>query len=534
MLLLKENKRNKRLFFTILLLVLSMVVAGCGKSANSSSETGNTGQNATAAAENKAGKTLTLLYHFKSGSLDPHNDYIVLKAGVVETLVRMDDKLELQPWLASKWESVDDSTWRFTIREGVTFHSGAKLDAAAVKASLERGIGVNKALDTTLKIASMKAEGQELTITTTEPLPAFPSELVNPYSGIIDVAAEKTMGTEAFNKAPVGTGPFQIKGFTPNMEINLARYDSYWDGAALLEEIKFKFNEDGNVRALALQAKEADLAFQLPAEMVDVIKQDQNLKIESLAGLRAHFLLYNQQQPALKDVLVRQALDLLIDRESMAKDVMLGNASAANGPFNANLPFGSQEAVQPLDTEKAKQLLEQAGYAQGSSGKLEKDGKPLTLEVITYKGRPELPLIAQLLQSDAAKIGVTLTIKTVENVDTYLRDNNDWNLATYSNLTAPRGDGGFFLNSAFIVGGSLNPANISNDELSAIIAQLNATGDVAERVKLTQAAAAVIKAQALHSYAVYPNIIVGMNKKVTGWTPGPEEYYLVTNKMDVS
>ena len=97
--------------------------------------------------------------------MDPHNDYIVLKAGVVETLVRMDDKLELQPWLASEWESVDASTWRFIIREGVTFHNGAKLDAAAVKASLERGIGVNKALDTTLKIASMKAEGQELTIT---------------------------------------------------------------------------------------------------------------------------------------------------------------------------------------------------------------------------------------------------------------------------------------------------------------------------------------------------------------------------------
>ncbi|KQO04265.1 nickel ABC transporter substrate-binding protein [Paenibacillus sp. Leaf72] len=533
MLLWKENKRNKRFFMTILLLILSMVIAGCGKAANPSSETGNAGQN-TATAENKAGKKLTLLYHFKSGSLDPHNDYIVLKAGVVETLVRMDDKLELQPWLASKWESIDASTWRLTIREGVTFHNGAKLDAAAVKASLERGIGVNKALDTTLKIASMKAEGQELTVTTTEPLPAFPSELVNPYSGIIDVAAEQAMGTEAFNKAPVGTGPFQVKGFTPNMEINLARYDSYWDGAAQLEEITFKFNEDGNVRALALQAKEADLAFQLPAEMVDVIKQNQELKIESLAGLRAHFLLFNQQQPALKDVLVRQALDLLIDRESMAKDVMLGNASPANGPFNASLPFGSKEAVQPLDTEKAKLLLEQAGYAQGSSGKLEKDGKPLTLELVTYKGRPELPLIAQLLQSDAAKIGVTLTIKNVENVDTYLRENNDWDMATYSNLTAPRGDGGFFLNSAFIVGGSLNPANISSDELSAIIAQLNATGEAAQRVKLTQAAVQVIKAQALHSYAVYPNVIVGMNKKVTGWTPGPEEYYLVTNKMDVS
>lgn len=177
------------------------------------------------------------MINFKSGSLDPSNSFTPLKAGIVETLVRMDEKLEVKPWLASKWEAKDDRTWAFAIRDGVTFQDGTKLDAAAVKASLERAMAASKPLKGALKIASMEASGLELKIVTTEPHPALPSDLVNPYASIISVEAEKKMGTEAFNQAPVGTGPFQVKQFTPNIDISLKRYDGYWDGKAKVDEI---------------------------------------------------------------------------------------------------------------------------------------------------------------------------------------------------------------------------------------------------------------------------------------------------------
>ncbi|HVI21077.1 MAG TPA: ABC transporter substrate-binding protein, partial [Bacillus sp. (in: firmicutes)] len=166
-------------------------------------------------------------------------------------------------------------------------------------------------------------------------------------------------------------------------------------------------------------------------------------------------------------------------------------------------------------------------------GKMEKDGKPLKLQLITYKARPELPLIAQLFQSDAAKAGVEIEIKMVENADTHLVENSDWDLATYSNNTSPRGDGSYFLNTAFTETGALNMGKINIPELNELISELNTTSDLDKRIQLTKKAANVINKETVHSYAVYPNIIVGMNDRIKDWVPTAEEYYILTHTLDV-
>jgi len=519
----RRNHLRSRLFS--LMLAAAVALAGCsqGESVQSREET----------TANQGWKKAAILYSFKSSTLDPHNSATALRAGIVETLVRLDRDLRLKPWLATKWEAKDAHTWEFTIRDGVAFQDGSKLDAAAVKASLARGISVNKPLARALKIASMKATGQTLTIVTTEPHPSLPSELVNPYSSVISCEAEKRAGREAFNLAPVGTGPFKVKQFIPDQEIALERFAGYWDGAAKLHEVSFRFNEDGNVRALALQSGEADIAYHLPAETVPAVQRDQRLQVKSVPGLRVHFLLYNQQKPQWQDKNLRKAIDLLLNRESMARDIMLGHAAPANGPFPSVLPFGNPDEAGGQNLHEARKRLEAAGYRTGTDGKMTKDGKPLTLELLTYKGRPELPLIAQLLQADAAKIGISVRIKTVENIDTYLRENKEWDLVTYSNLSAPRGDGGFFLNAAFAPGGSLNAANLTSIRLNAVVSQLNSTADPAKRIDLTREAVRIIHDEVLHSYAVHPNLIVGVNKRITGWHPGAEEFYIVTPQLDV-
>lgn len=516
-------------------MLCTAALAGCGNQTNTNvNESANADSNAAVEGEApSANKKVTVIRNFKAATLDPHNSWETLRAGIVETLVRLDENLELKPWLATNWETSDNVTWLFTIREGVTFQDGTALDAAAAKASFERGIAASEVLAGALKIASMEANGYELKMVTTEPHPSLPSELVNPYAAVMSVAAEKAIGTEAFNNAPVGTGPFKVMRFEPDIEIQLERYDGYWDGAAKLNEVVIQFNEDANVRALALQSKEADIVYSVPSETVTSITADSELRVDSIAGLRVHYLLYNKQKPLMQDVKVRKAIDLLLDRESVAKDIMLGNGTPANGPFNVSLPFGNKQAVQAKNAEEAQKLLGEAGFTLNGSGKLEKDGKPLTLELATYGARPELPLIAQLLQSDAAKIGVTIHISTVENADTYIRENKEWDIVTYSNLSAPRGDGGYFLNSAFMAGGSLNGTNYENAALTSKVNELNATSDIAQRDKLSQEAVNIILEDVVHSYAVYPNLIVGVNKRVIGWKPGPEEYYIITNAMDV-
>ncbi|MGP1908966.1 nickel ABC transporter substrate-binding protein [Metabacillus sp. JX24] len=478
-------------------------------------------------------KKVSMIFSFKSPNMDPHTGFTPIRAGVTETLLKLDEDSKIEGWLAEKWETEDNVHWTFTIRDEVKFQDGKKLDAAAVKSSLERSTAVNESLGDSLKIQSMEADGQTLSIITTEPYPALPSELVNPYTSIVNTEAEKEMGEEKFNNAPIGTGPFKVKKFISNQEVQVEKFSGYWAGEPKLSEAVIKFNEDANVRSLAFQSKEADIVYNLPAEGIEPIEKDKELKVESVPGLRAHFILYNQQSPKVSDAKVREALDLLLDRKSAAEDIMLGHGIPANGPFNSTLPFGIEDKVKALDAEKAKDLLTKAGYKENGQGKMEKDGQPLKLELITYKARPELPLIAQLLQSDAAKAGIEIEIKNVENADTHLAQNKDWDLATYSNNTSPRGDGSYFLNSAFTETGALNVGKISIPELNELIKELNTTTDLEKRTQLTRDAAGIINKEFAHSYAVYPNILVGVNERVQNFNPTAEEYYILTHTMDV-
>ena len=150
-----------------------------------------------AAGNASGGKTLTIGdTTFNSSNeepdINPHNAYAgwaCIRYGVGETLVKYSDTMELQPWLATKWENTDPLTWKLILRDHVKFSSGRVMDAAAVKQCLEHLIANNKRAQQNLKIAAIEANGQELIIRTTEPKPALLNYLGDPYGCIIDVDA---------------------------------------------------------------------------------------------------------------------------------------------------------------------------------------------------------------------------------------------------------------------------------------------------------------------------------------------------------
>ncbi|MFC4601890.1 nickel ABC transporter substrate-binding protein [Cohnella hongkongensis] len=520
----------------IILLAFALFMTGCAANEGKENNMNSTQPPAARSEQSQSSdsKTATLIHSLPVDTLDPHNGWTALRAGVTETLVRLDENMQISPWLSSKWEAKDPVTWVFTLRDNISFQDGTKLDAAAAKASFERGIADSVALAASLKIASIEANGQELTFKTTEPHPAFPTELVHPTASIMSVEAEKALGKEAFNKAPIGTGPFKVTEFVAGKEIKLVRNENYWDEKAKLTDVIIQFNADANVRTLAFQSKQADIVYHLAPESLESIQKDKELSMQSVTSLRTHYFTYNPVSANVSDLRVRQALDKLIDRDAIVEEIMLGHAMPASGPFNPTLPFGSQDAAQKLDQAEALKLLESAGYAKGRSGKLEKNGKPLTLKLIAFAGiNPELPLIPLLVQSEAAKAGITIEIVSVEYPEVYIKENTDWDMSTATYLTAPRGDGGSFLHSAYVPGGSYNPANIKIDKLDPILKELNGTGDVPKRNELTREAVAAIKETMPHSYIIHPNILVGLNQRVTNWKPGAEEFYMVTNKLDV-
>lgn len=291
-------------------------------------------------------KHIHFLYNFSTRSLDPHIDssYVPLRAGITETLVKLDEEqLKVVPWLAESWEGDDGVNWVINLREGITFHNGKAMDGPAVKASLERAMNENVAIRNALNIGQIEVEGNQLQITTTRPFPEFISELVNPNVSVIDV----TEGD--FNTKLTGTGPFRLTSFAPGSKLELERYDAYWDGASKLDFVTFSFNEDANARTLALQSGQVDIVYRPEVESLEVLRAQEGIEVEATSTFRVHQMTMNMERTSMQDVRIRRAVDALINRQQIVDTILLGYGEAAKGPFlpscRSPLPLSRVQAV---------------------------------------------------------------------------------------------------------------------------------------------------------------------------------------------
>nr|WP_230503606.1 nickel ABC transporter substrate-binding protein [Sutcliffiella rhizosphaerae] len=475
-------------------------------------------------------KHINFLYNFSTNSLDPHVDssYVPIRAGITETLVKLDEEnLTIEPWLAENWSGEDGIHWTINLREDISFHNGRIMDANAVKVSLERALQENVAIQNALKIDTIEAEGHTLKITTKEQFPEFISELVNPNVSIIDVTEN-----DIINR-PIGTGPFSLKSFNPGSKLEMERYDKYWDGPSKLDSVSFLFNEDANARSLALKSGQVDIVYRPEVESLDSLRVQEGIKIEETPTFRVHQMTMNLERESLQDVNVRRAIDSLIDRQKIVDTILLGYAEPAVGPFLPSLPFSPSYEQGETGKDVAISYLEKAGYSL-NDGMMQKDGKQLSFTLLTYSARADLPLIAQVFQSDAKQIGIDVSIRQIDTPEDYMASSRDWDLATYSNLTAPRGDAGYYLNATYHPTGALNFSRAEEPELTEIIDMLNQTVNQTDRAVLAEKAADFVNKNMINSFILHPDTIVAYNeKKVKNWITARSEYYMITNNLDV-
>lgn len=500
-----------------ILLISASILTACTDASNSS--------------QNEESKHISFLYNFSTNSLDPHVDtsYVPLRAGITETLVKLDEEnLTIAPWLAKDWSGEDGVNWSINLREGITFHNGNEMDANAVKASLERALTESVAIQNALKIDTIEANGYTLHIKTKQPFPEFISELVNPNVSIIDVTEEDIINH------PIGTGPFALTSFEPGSKLKLERYDDYWDGPSNLDSVTFAFNEDANARTLALKSGEVDIVYRPEVESLDSLSKQEGMKVEATETFRVHQMTMNMERKSLQDVNVRRAVNALIDRQKIVDTILLGYAEPAVGPFAPSLPFApSYDQIETGSKEAAVKYLEDAGYTL-KDGKMQKDGEQLNFTILTYSARADLPLIAQVFQSDAKQIGINVEIRQIDIPEEYMASNRDWDLATYSNLTAPRGDAGYYLNATYHPTGALNFSGAEEPKLTEIIDKLNQTVDQEDRAVLAEQAADYVHENVINSFVLHPSTIVAYNEnKVKNWVTTRSEYYMITNKLDV-
>ena len=472
-------------------------------------------------------------------SLEPTENafgWVVMRYGMGETLTKFDEKMNIQPWLAEKWTISDDKlTWTFKIRDGVKFSNGNPLTAEAVKASIERAFAKNTRAATFFKYTEMKAEGQNLIITTDKPAPSMPGYLADPLFLIVDVSAEKDR--DFAKQGPICTGPYVCESFVKEKAV-MKKNPNYWDGEVPFETVEIPSIDDPNTRAMALQSGEVDMAVNIAPGDVGLFNDTSKYHVDKIASLRTVLARINEKG-ILGDPKVRAAFISMCDRKSYNEVILKGTFIEGKAPVPPSLDYGFDQLSDPnhYDIERAKKLLDEAGWKDtDGDGIRDKDGKPLSVDFIIYNSRAELPIYAEAVQADGKKIGFDIKVKTVDyNLLDKIGINGEYDLLISNIITANTGDPEIYLNWYWRtnVNGD-NPQNgsgYSNPAYDAKCAELAVEFDPAKRRQLMIEMQQILLNDAAALFLGYPETNIISSTKITGATMYPSDYYWITNKI---
>ena len=403
------------IFFGLPLLSLILVIAACGGSAEPAA---TQPPQAQATATPKAEETTLRVGYPFLRTLRP---FTMIQMGLGETLFRLGEEYRPVPWLATEAKNLDEKTWEITLRQGVKFHNGAEMDAAAVKASLEWGFAESASTKALLDTAAIEVkDAYTLTITTNSPSPILPNLLTEAGTVIVEPGAAQAM-ENAFYEKPVLTGPFKVERFQQSKELVALRHSDYWGARPLVDRLVATYIQDNNSLVLALQADDIDIAVGIPAHSVQPVVDHPNLVVRQPAKFSINFMFLNTQRDAMKDIRVRQAIAHAIDRAALVKGVMSDQADPAVGLFPPNMLQCDGLEGGSFDPPTARQLLTAAGYEDpNGDGLLEKDGRPLEIVFLTYGQGGFLPPMAEAIQVMLKNIGIKANIRMVERVDAVL------------------------------------------------------------------------------------------------------------------
>jgi peptide/nickel transport system substrate-binding protein len=235
----------------------------------------------------------------------------------------------------------------------------------------------------------------------------LPRHLLGPQPGA-------AMRTAAYNRAPVGSGPFKLKEWVPGSHLTVTRFDDYYGGAPNLDEIVFKIVPDANALAVQLQAGDLDGYEGAEGAQVPLLQRLQGVHLYRTTALQYENVAFNCENPILADVRVRQALALATDRDAIAAQVYEGLAQPARADIHPLLPWYNPRAdsVGKFAPEQARALLAAAGWVDANhDGILDRAGKPLHLEINTTAGRPGRERTEAVLQQQWRQVGVDLSIR---------------------------------------------------------------------------------------------------------------------------
>ena len=496
----------------MLLTITAAVLVGCAPVRPASQQQENT-QNSTL----KIGDP-----QFTAG-IDPAKDWegwFTIRFGIGETLFRLTEDFNVEPWLASSYKKIDNQTWEIHLKENITFSNGNPLNSDAVIASLQR-LGENHKSAKIFKTATYTVnDALTFTIHTEKSSPQFIHELVDPTTAIVDVTSTDKI---------IGTGPYEVTEFKPNDSISLTASTHYWNGNASIKEVHYQIIPDQKTLELAIKSKEIDGGVDLNDDVAESLKKDSSVQVYNLPSTRTYHLELNQSR--LQDKKVRQAILHAINKQELTQDFLKGHVTPSDGAFlDSSIYSSGTFANKQYQPEMTAKLLEEAGYKTKNTDGilLNSQNEPLQIVLKTYK-RLANEKIATALQQQLKKVGIDLKIDIQEKVDGL--NQLDYDIALASAITLPTGDPYYFLNATLSSEGALNYVKNSDSWLDEKIAALSQEEDAdtirSDVAKIQDYA----KEEAVVDYIGFINLHGAMNNDIHHFELSASDFYHITNKL---
>lgn len=473
------------------------------------------------------------------GSLDPANGWegwYVREAGIYETLFYGDENMDIKPELATGYEQVNDTVWRITLRDDVSFHDGTRMDADAVIYSLDRVLDPSnsRAYEYDFIKDIRKVDNSTIEIETTQPYAPLIASLIDPVMSIVSPNITD-VGTH-----PDGTGPYVFVSYEPGASMDLVANENYWKGEVKTKKLHMDYNTDGATRTLMLKSGDVDIAKDiLPSEYAD-LESSSGTDVSSKETLRTYFIYVNGHKAPFDDVRVRKALAYALDRQEIVDTALEGVAGTpAAAMFTNTMPWNANDKVEKYDynPKKALELFAEAGITPGDDGKLYYNGEPFTVEIQTYPNRAALPAALDVIAAQWEDIGVTVVTKIADTsaIKADVKSGNyDMTLQTWN--TAPTGDPDYFLSSHCLSTGTYASTwlNYSNPQVDGWILEARETFDTDKRAELYDDVQVQVMDDAPMIFVFYAVENDATASDVSGFKIYPNDYTFITKDIAVA
>ncbi|EKF19982.1 ABC transporter substrate-binding protein [Nitratireductor pacificus] len=428
-----------------------------------------------------AAATLRMAWSQDATGLDPHKQTafssIRLLELIYEPLVRLDSDLTIIPALAQSWEFAEDGkTLTFKLDPDAKFQNGEKVTSADVKASFERLMAEETgaaARANFLSIASIDTPDETTAVfNLSQPDVPILTAMTSINAAVVPASeiASGGIGTKA-----IGSGPFKLESWEPNAKEVLSANKDWAGGTVSVDGIDISVLPDETAILAALRTKQVDFALINDPLVATLVPNEASLTLDRTPVLNYHVLQLNPSRSPMTELGVRQAISCAIDRQDVLDTALLGEGKVA-GPLT--MPAYATDPAELFcyerDVEKAKQLLADAGHAEGFSA-----------TVIAATGEPPTAAAeAQVIQSQLAEIGIKLDIKMMElnvYIDTWLKGDFDMAVA----LNGGRADPYSMYNRYWTKDGNLQKvANYIDDTLDDLMQKGRVETDPAKRKEI--------------------------------------------------